>query len=1097
METKTQMPQIFTVKSSAGAGKTYRLAQHYIALLLLDALHGRSAKSHIANLVAITFTNKAAQEMRGRIIDWMKRIIFDVPFENSSRSPLEEIITNEWLVNKPEFPKNTVRTTIADNFDDLLKNYYSFNVSTIDSFVNLILKASAFKLNLPPDFDISLESSSMIDLVLKECLQKISEDAAVQGTFDRFIDNYIETEGNNTSWLPKDLLKDIIPSLWNEELKENKDFVVNRHGIRLVTDLRKTIAETARKLRNSITENSDILPRSDFLNALDSCINITGNTPGKGTSFQKGSLNACFKKGSIPAGDAQESLWQDLKKLRAPFVEAVAGSKYNSYIDVYDLFKETLSTEVTYRKRIILIEQLNRLLQDVMQKTHFVPEIYYALSERYIHFLIDEFQDTNHLQWKNIEALTEEAIARGGTLFLVGDKKQAIYRWRGGKSELVDEVTAHYSTYEINEQALTTNYRSDGIVISFNNAVFSADNLAILVDTVFNENSDELKRDIFKTYHDSQQEPLNDRKDLGYVYIEKIVAEEEDGNTKDVFTKTERNKIVTDKFKTLITRIRDRGIFQDKDIAILVRRKEEAQLIVRALLEMGINVESELTVNVKNNPHVRDMISFLRFVNNPDDDLSFASFISGTIFHKKTEILSKEIIEWLTENRAADDTQRLYSIFRADYPDIWDECFEDFFKKSGYLPLYEFVVLFLKKWSVFDTFPEEVPYFLHICELIKEKELSEENNLSSFLRSLDGSDNVFSIGTSDSEKPFLLKTSEAGDAIKVLTIHKAKGLEFPVVILPFMKLNSFGASDERNRTKFIRVDNDALKLFYIKKDFTDISPKLASIYHEREASHLLDELNNTYVACTRAEKELYIFLTDSKGSKKNYLIDYLFNLDSLKNHVQNNIIETGAAYQTSSVKQIPADSDTKHSFVEQFTGGNTGNDIEWLTKIQTKFEEAAHISRQQLFAKKKGDVIHYILSLVIALPDDADTFIERCVRAGIARYHFSIHIKSIQKIISDFFANAQFREFFVSHEGDTVFSEKEIIDENGAVYKIDRMIIHDNNTIDIIDFKSGETQSEEHIEQIKHYGRLVEKMYPGRDVRLHLFYIEEGAVVTL
>ena len=158
-------------------------------------------------------------------------------------------------------------------------------------------------------------------------------------------------------------------------------------------------------------------------------------------------------------------------------MEAVSESKFTSYIEVYDLFKEMLTTEITYRKRLILIEQLNRLLQDVMRKTHFVPEIYYALSERYTHFLIDEFQDTNHLQWKNIEVLTEEAIARGGTLFLVGDKKQAIYRWRGGKSELVDEVAAHYSAYRIDEQNLTTNYRSDGEIVSFNNAVFSAENL--------------------------------------------------------------------------------------------------------------------------------------------------------------------------------------------------------------------------------------------------------------------------------------------------------------------------------------------------------------------------------------------------------------------------------------------------------------------------------------------------------------------------------------------------------------------------------------------------------------------------------------------
>ena len=579
--------------------------------------------------------------------------------------------------------------------------------------------------------------------------------------------------------------------------------------------------------------------------------------------------------------------------------------------------------------------------------------------------------------------------------------------------------------------------------------------------------------------------------------LRRVIAEEENGGTKDVFTKTERSEIVTEKFKTLISRIRGRGVFQDKDIAVLVRRKDEAQLIVRALLELGINVESELTVNVKNNPLVRELISFLRFINAPDDDLSFASFISGIIFHEKTGISANEIIEWLTEKRTAGDIQRLYSAFRADYPNVWDDCFEDFFKKSGYLPLYEFVVLFLKRWSLFTAFPDEVPYFLHICELVKNNETSEENNLSAFLRSLDGDSRTSFTSTSDSEKPFLLKTSEAANAVKVLTIHKAKGLEFPVVILPFMKLSSFSASDERDKTKFFRTDGDTLRLLYIKKDFTEISSKLNAMYREREAAYLLDELNNTYVACTRAEKELYIFLTDSKGYKKNYLIDYLFNLDILRNHIRGDLIEKGTLWQPPTTDEESLSKGATGYFADQFTINNPGNDIEWLAKIKTKFEEAAQISRQQLYAKKKGDVIHYILSLVHTFPENNIALLDTYVRAGIAKYHFSAHGETVRGIIDGFFTNAQFLQFFEPHEGDIIFTEKEIIDENGAVYKIDRMILHDDNTIDIIDFKSGENLMEEHKEQISRYGQLVRRMYPGRDIRRHLLYIEEDTVVTL
>ncbi len=1108
------LPQIITVKSSAGSGKTYRLAQHYIVLLLLDILCGKPTRTRIANLVAITFTNKAAQEMRGRIIDWMKRIILDIPFQNSSLKSLDEILENEWLKifsspapedgqNRTAFLRNALRATIEKDFNDLLKNYYSFNVSTIDSFVNLILKASAFMLNLPPEFDISLESSSMIDLVLKECLQRISEDRTVRLKFDRFIDNYIETEGDSVSWSPKELLKEIISDFWNEESKENKDFVVDRYSGTRAADLRRQIQEKAKVLQNTFKRNPKLLPRNDFIKAIDSCINIKGSQPGRGASFERYALDECLKKGSAAVESIQQDLWQGIMNLRGPFVEAVAESKFTSYIEIYDLFKEMLKTEITYRKRLVLIEQLNRLLQDVIHKIDFVPEIYYALAERYTHFLIDEFQDTNHLQWKNIEVLTEEAIARGGTLFLVGDKKQAIYRWRGGKPELVDEIAAHYSAYKANEQVLHTNYRSAGHIVSFNNEVFGAHHLRGLIDAILEEHPEEGRQKILRTYLDSEQHSLKGKESGGYVLVENVVLKDDEEAVRKAFTKKERGDIVTEKLKTLIQRIRQREVFQDKDIAILVRRKDEAQLIVKTLLEMGINVESELTVNVKNNILVKELLSFLRFINTPNDDLSFASFISGNIFQNKTAIVHGEIVQWLTDKRTAHLSEPLYTLFRQDYPQAWDESFEEFFKRSGYLPLHEFVVLFVKRWSVFDHFPHDIPYFLHICEFIKNKENSEENNLNAFLQAFDKNGRDLFAGPSDAEKAFLLKTSDVVNAVKVLTIHKAKGLQFPVVILPFMKLGSFGASEERDKTKYFTTEGDTLKLLYIRKDFKKISPKLDAMYQQREAEYLLDELNNIYVACTRAEKELYIFLTDSRGYKKNYLIDYLFGLEFLKNSIHGEVIEVGKEYQPVTADESARDNDTvtpdqreSGDLTHQFMDDSFGNEIRWLEKIRTKFEEAGNISRQQLHAKKRGDVIHYILSLIISLPENHEIFLHHCISAGIARYHFELFEKEIQNVIVSFFRNTAFTRFFEPLGDAVVFTEKEIIDEKGNAFKIDRIIVR-GDAVDIMDFKSGEGQTEEHREQINCYAQLIKKIYPGRMVRRHLLYIEDNTVISL
>jgi ATP-dependent exoDNAse (exonuclease V) beta subunit len=189
--------------------------------------------------------------------------------------------------------------------------------------------------------------------------------------------------------------------------------------------------------------------------------------------------------------------------------------------------------------------------------------------------------------------------------------------------------------------------------------------------------------------------------------------------------------------------------------------------------------------------------------------------------------------------------------------------------------------------------------------------------------------------------------------------------------------------------------------------------------------------------------------------------------------------------------------ETRKVYAAQASYENFGSDIGWTSKIKPKFEEAAHVSRQQLYAKRKGDVINYILSLISVLPDHDDSFLDECVRAGTAKYHFQNHSEMIRKIIDAFFRNTDFTRFFTLQENDIVYTEKEIIDERGNAYKVDRMIVHADNTIDIVDFKSGEIQAEEHRDQINRYGRIIGRIYPGSVVRRHLVYIEEDAVVTL
>jgi ATP-dependent helicase/nuclease subunit A len=1102
-ENNRALSHILIVKSSAGAGKTYNLALRYLQLLLQDKITDSLVKTHISNIVAITFTNKAAHEMRSRIIEWMKRIILDLPFEGSSYRPIDEILKNRSRGNSNgtedlKVLEDSVRETIEINFEALIKNFYDFNVSTIDSFVNLTLKASAFKLNLLPDFDISLDSAAYIDIVLQECLQKILEDNAVRERFDRFLRNYIELEGEYANWIPKDFLRDIISGFWQEEAKENATFIYMAN-ISHIERIKNRIAEEVSQLTAYLKAAEGMKPDKRFINALEQFY-ISKKSEIKGSSyFLRQTLAASMNKGSTQPDAEHENIWKDILGSLSMFFEAVSESKFSSYVDIYLLFKKVLSKEITHNKRIVLIEQLNTLLQHILDKQHFIPEIYYALSERYSHFLIDEFQDTNHLQWKNVEILAEEALSKGGTLFLVGDKKQAIYRWRGGKSELVDEVAMKYSAYPVYELMLSENYRSDEYIVQFNNTVFDALNLNSLMESASQDYSPENAPKVMETYADAAQNFISSKAGKGYIRVEKMVEQadaEGQEPIKDNFSslsKDGKREIIKDRFRQLIQKIKDRNVFQEKDIAVLVRRKEEARFIVRILLEKGFSVESEFTVNVRNNPLIKEMINFLNFINTPDNDLAFAGFITGRIFRSRTSLSEDRIIQWIERIRITDNSGYLYEAFKQSYPTIWNEYFEYFFKRAGYLPLYELVVLFLKKWHILVNFADDAPYFMHVCELIKTRESDEGNNLNKFLHFWNGNASMLFRDSQEGEKPFLLNTFEGTNAVKVMTIHRAKGLQFPVVILPFLKLNAFGVSDSRDKTKYFVREKEDMHLLYIKKEFTKYSQKLRNVYHEKEAEYLLDELNNMYVACTRAEKELYIFLGDSKR-QKNYLIDYLFNMENLKACVHGDVIEMGR--QTDMVpegdKGQEAGAGIKKDAVEPLFH-DLGDEIKWMEKIAVNSDGAPRIFKEQLFAKNKGDVIHYILSLIRSLPDQYEDFLNKCISAGIARYAFHPYAHEIRKIIINIFLNPAFRKFFEPEKDATVYTEKEIIDSRGNAYKVDRITITDSR-IDIVDFKTGETRSAEHARQIMHYAGLIEKIHPDKPIKKYILYFDEGKI---
>jgi ATP-dependent helicase/nuclease subunit A len=1086
-------PQIITVRSSAGSGKTYRLAQHYLKVLLASALYDSTLPTRMANIVAITFTNKAAQEMRTRIIDWMKRIILDVPFENSTVKPLDTIMPGILkLPAGPEVagengPAADVTRKVRDyligamdgRFSELLSDFGHFNVGTIDSFVNLTLKASAMQLNLPPDFDVTTETQELIDSALQEALRKTGEDPRVRAIFDRFLENYIDLEGDQTEWVPKGSLASMITALWNEETRENKEFIVppdSTYGA--LSSARGEIAETARRLLDSFNAQSALVPHANVKKALEKSL----TEPLASSSYFDRGLQEGMTKKSCPPGDEDIGLWNALVTLRRSYAVTLSMSRGLPYLDVFGLFKHIFTTEILPRRRVVPIEELNRLLITIMDRGDLIPEICYTLSEQYLHFLIDEFQDTSLLQWKNIEILADEALSRGGSLFLVGDKKQAIYRWRGGRSELVDDVAQRYgSTYTPEKLDLDTNYRSGEHIVSFNNAVFREENLGELARAHLKDHAEEDIREVVRPYCNSAQKFLDAKRTAGYVSIEHLDGDNGDEGTPEALTKEEAGIVVEGRVRAIIQELLSRRAFAERDIAFLVRTREEARTIVGILLSMDLNVESEYTVSIKNNPLVREIISLLKFIDRPDDDLSFASFITGRIFRQKTGTETPVIVDWLTAKRLSGAPRSLYLDFRTDHTELYDTGFRNFIERSGYLPLYDLMTELIRHWEIMARFPDDVPYVLHFLEVIKDLEHEGIATIKGLTDRVSGA-----VRGKEDDSMWLLNAPESFNAIKVLTIHKAKGLQFPVVILPFISLSSFGSLGGADKQRFFEAGDDGLKMLYLKKEYIEASPELNDVYRSKEREYLADELNNLYVAMTRAKEELYVLLTERKG-KKNYLRDHLFRIPEFEAGVCGNRITLGdrrPAGREAAPYMPPA---------APLSFGDLTGVSKRVLKVRTLSSSASGYGAHSVQARKMGDAMHRALSLVHALPVD-DAFIASVCRAAAALEHATEITDDIISSVTAFLGNPAFRRFFEPAPGTMAYNEKEIVDGAGNTFKLDRLIVGPA-AVDVIDYKTGGGRSEQHTEQVNRYGSLVSDIYPGKEVRKYILYVERGEVL--
>ena len=1022
-------PHLYVLEASAGSGKTRKLAERYVDFLLYSS-KSAAAPFNFRNLLAVTFTNEAADQMRQEIL----KILKAKALSKQKIAPLAMQIIN-----------------------DIIRHFSDFAVRTIDSFVHSLLVASSLELKLPPDYEILPHPHPYLEYALDKFLDEVNYDQGVADLFSGFLNHFLIVE-RQRHWDAKKILLELLNKFYREENGRAKLFRDISGNLDLSRE-EKDIKEQIRQFLSSLNSLENINQR--FIKGL--CVSLDKSGP----DFLK-DTNRYINRTFLPAGgilnkNARQPSrnliqdWGDLTEQYRNYVRAFVWLRYSFYLKVFTKFRQRLE-DFKQEKRIVFLDELNKKARQFLTSEGLLPaEIYYKLSSVFYHYLIDEFQDTSILQWENIQALVEDALSKGGSLFYVGDKKQAIYRFRGGEVELFDLIKARFrkQVAKIYDEVLPCNYRSRGVIVKFNNSVFSQANLKNFLSNL-TRLTKEFQEKILAVFKDSQQQPAGPDAQGGYVRLE--IIEGDNRQESQVYLNTALKETILELEKR----------FSYQDILILVRDNQEAEEIAGFLLEQGFPVCASRTISIRQNYLIRQIIALLKFLNSPIDNLSFANFILGEVFTKATQLDSKELQLWLENLRINEDREVLYTKFRSEFPSVWQEFLQYLFNAVGFLAVYDLVESILIKFKIEENFSGLSGFTQRLLEILNEIQEQGRNSLPDFLEWFGNAE----------EEDLFVRLPLGLDAIKILTIHKAKGLSAPVVILPYMALEV----KVGDGSKIVHEESEGLYLLYLQKEIFQGQGELNSIYQKEYYQALLDELNCLYVAFTRAAGELYIFIPRKTNRGKNPLIPLLFNQESGQKEFGRRAIHSVKLKRSTRKckKGIKITRDTGQGIFKK------------ILKDQLTLPQQI-VSLEKRHLVNRGDVLHYLLAEIdspFAFLKEPSAYLES-IKDACRLFNYSDSGEIIQ-CLSNFFKDLNIQPFFNPRL--KAFNEKEVVDQYGNLKRIDRLVFAKGKIL-IIDYKTGGEYQKEHREQIKQYTRLLKELYPDRLLEAWLIYIDTKKII--
>ena len=1035
-------------RSSAGSGKTFTLVKEYIKLLI------RRPEDY-KHILAITFTNKATEEMKHRILGALEQIGDGKP--NDFSSVLAEELAQE-------FDPEQIKLRAETAYELIIHNYSRFEVSTIDSFFSRVLKSFARELDMPLSYEVEMN----VSLALKEAMNELFKSLDTHPEIRAWLTNYAKEQiESDKSWNVDQQIEKLGSNLFREAFQDGfQELDLSFDGLRKIIEALKSETKSFEKELKSLGNQAfDALEKhqlklEDFhyggsgaMAAFNALLKLETDIGNKKRFMQTldGDMPWGAKKSQNAdlANQVGQELLDDLGNRALEFI-ATKEIGYNTAkailknIYAFGLLEELNKHLKEYRDEhnLMLISDTNIILKDILEQAD-APFIFEKLGSVYKHIMIDEFQDTSNFQWNNLKPLVINALSEGHDVLIVGDVKQSIYRFRGGNmrlllSELKQELGAFYP--KESDKVLNDNWRSLSTIVDFNNALFEKLPLAFGRNEILEDTT------LFEQAYQGHAQLIKGGSG-GYVQMRYFEADEE--------TEGWQQQAVTD----LINHVqanKSQG-FALSDMLVLVNKNKEITEIANALLAAEIPFINGESLKLQQSESVLFVLELLRYLQSGKDELLTLQLL--TLFFKLKGMPGQAAM-------LKGKNERL-TIESAGFP-------KAFLNRQYELKQYALFDLVSELLLIFDIEEHADVYLQQLLDVVLEQSQRGANSINAFLEWWDkeGDDQT-------------VATSENTNAVRILSIHKSKGLEAPIIYIPFANWPLLpNPTMHQFWTKNLPPAYESLK--YIPLDFNKKiltkSHFVADFFNEA-AESALDILNKTYVAFTRPREKLYLSAPMPKkpgGSSRIHelLLDIFpeigFNLLEESTYTQFSSgtegmkIQAGENTSTSDILKIYP----QVSFLNQLT---IRNDSERFFMLQ-KTGEAQNITL--------GNQVHEVLS-AIRVKEDLDIVLRQFQQAGELSYEAVNQVKSrIEKLFKDPEIAPWFSDQY------EVFNEREIWFE-GKVHKPDRLLIRDNKAI-IIDYKK-EKESPAHLEQVKRYMSAMKSLGYTK-ISGHLIYVEPVVV---